>query len=590
MSFKTELVPFEATMQVALRVLEGIDTPRSLSVWLLSKYCLVDFYDPTAFSNELSLLDFNPNNYDQNTIDKLRDDYCATVLLSKLPPKEESPALRAAALDSLNECERSSLNTAINWCNESKIEAELDPFFYDGLPLNELRRAFARVMGRAPSLSKVIERSSFTAGASLMLSRRKASPASKCVSPVSVTPDLAKLLLKNRPKGASIFDLHPLWANNAKWFLSPGNLVSTVPKNIKTDRTIAMEPEINQFLQRGLGELLSSRLKSFGIDLHDQSLNQRACLRANTCKYATIDFKNASNSIVARVVESLIPPDWWALLDACRSKYGTTDDRKHLDTSSWFEYHMMSSMGNGFTFELESVLFFSVCLALGVPEYDIYVYGDDLIIPQQFVESAIAVFKILGLQVNMEKSFTSGAFFESCGVYAFHGIDVTPFKIKDLLNGDKECIILANKIRWFSHSITGYNGCDRRFLSAYRYCCHRISSATYTKCRGPLNGTIALWCNVSETPLRYSCKRGSLHTFHLTPVSLPEKRRRTSEHVGLLYFRLFEGRFGLPVDAVGLPIPRERKGNFLRDETSTKYTISHQWIPERTWYEPGDWS
>jgi len=61
-----------------------------------------------------------------------------------------------------------------------------------------------------------------------------------------------------------------------QWFtIVPGNKVVTVPKNSKTDRIIAIEPTMNMYIQKGLGGCIRNCLRRVGVDLNDQTKNQR---------------------------------------------------------------------------------------------------------------------------------------------------------------------------------------------------------------------------------------------------------------------------------------------------------------------------
>lgn len=355
MSCKTNDLPFVDAVQVAMEVLEGIDSPRSLAVFKLCECYLLDKTTRSfsRFAAELDSLSFNTNWYDQNTIAAFRDDYCATVLLSKLPPSGGSSELSDRAIEAFKEGEAVSLRVTKDWLNLSKIEAKL---WSEGVSLSTIQDTLRSVLGRCPSFQRLSDAGYFTEGASVLMSRSQASAARKCEEGLSVTAPLAVRLTRDQ------VNLNPMLNNRTSWFLSPGNLVTTVPKNIKTNRTIAMEPEINAFFQRSVGDVIRQRLLKRGIDLNDQTLNQRACLAAQSQEFATIDLRNASNSVNARVCEALLPPDWFDTLDVCRSQYGTFNNRSSIrgrngvirHDDSWFEYSMLSSMGNGFTFELES--------------------------------------------------------------------------------------------------------------------------------------------------------------------------------------------------------------------------------------------
>jgi len=64
---------------------------------------------------------------------------------------------------------------------------------------------------------------------------------------------------------------------------------------------------------------------------------------------------------------------------------------------------------------------------------DVYVYGDDLIVPSKEVEDVISGLETAGLKVNRSKSFAKSAFRESCGIDAFAGVNVTPVYARHLM-------------------------------------------------------------------------------------------------------------------------------------------------------------
>lgn len=135
-----------------------------------------------------------------------------------------------------------------------------------------------------------------------------------------------------------------------------GNKVTTVPKNSKTDRVIAIEPLMNMYVQKGIGGAIRHSLRSVGINLNDQTSNQRLAREGSLQgKLATVDLSSASDSVSLLLVEELLPPDWVAAIKLCRSPCGVLPD------GSVINYQKVSSMGNGFTFELESLIFWAAC-------------------------------------------------------------------------------------------------------------------------------------------------------------------------------------------------------------------------------------
>jgi hypothetical protein len=60
------------------------------------------------------------------------------------------------------------------------------------------------------------------------------------------------------------------------------------------------------------------------------------------------------------------------------------------------------------------------------------VYGDDIVVHSADAENAMHILESFGFVVNRDKSFVKGFFKESCGVDAFHGVDVTPVRFRTL--------------------------------------------------------------------------------------------------------------------------------------------------------------
>jgi hypothetical protein len=107
-------------------------------------------------------------------------------------------------------------------------------------------------------------------------------------------------------------------------------------------------------------------------------------------------------------------------------------------------------------------------IAQGVPRNKAYrsvwVYGDDIILPTLDVETAISALEIVGLRVNEDKSCFSGCFRESCGVDACMGVDVTPIKIKKVIQQPgittiSSYIAYSNELFWL-----GYWNLSRRLI------------------------------------------------------------------------------------------------------------------------------
>lgn len=244
-----------------------------------------------------------------------------------------------------------------------------------------------------------------------------------------------------------------------------GNRVAFVPKDCKTKRTIAVEPRWNVFFQKGMGVVLRRALQREGIDLDDQSWNQwlaqQGSLRNN---YATLDLASASDSVSYELVKLLLPKEWVTVLEHLRSPYFSLKGK-------WYRSEKWSSMGNGYTFELESIIFYS--LIYSICGSDCSVYGDDLIFPQERYSEIVDLLTFAGFSVNQKKSFATGPFRESCGGDFFNGVKVTPIYWKDPLN-DQGTLRLVNQITVLAQRISGDHSRDRRFRRVWGDLVHRL--------------------------------------------------------------------------------------------------------------------
>jgi uncharacterized protein YjeT (DUF2065 family) len=197
------------------------------------------------------------------------------------------------------------------------------------------------------------------------------------------------------------------------------------------------------YLQKGLGDILRQKLLTCGINLNSQLENQEG---AKDLSLATIDFSMASDSVSQGLVSYLFPKAWVDLIQDLRSEFGVLPD------GTLHRYSKVSSMGNGFTFELESLIFLALALAV-VPtseQHRVKVYGDDVIIPVECVEDFINVSQVAGFKVNVEKSHYSGVFRESCGIHVHDGHDVTPFFIRKPVKTLSDLFLVHNQLyRWW---------------------------------------------------------------------------------------------------------------------------------------------
>jgi len=227
------------------------------------------------------------------------------------------------------------------------------------------------------------------------------------------------------------------------------SVLFTVPKKSEIDRVACKEPEINMTLQRAVGKYIRHKLKRVGIDLRDQTRNQKLAKVALVDDLATVDLSAASDSITTQCVLRLLPLDYFWLLDELRV-HTTLIDGVPVDLN------MFSSMGNGFTFELESLLFYALTRATAWATRSkgvVSVYGDDIICSRFMIGQLTDVFAWYGFSINAKKSHSTGLFRESCGKHYHNSLDVTPFYLRVPIRQKTDVIRFLNHLlKWDGRS------------------------------------------------------------------------------------------------------------------------------------------
>lgn len=218
-----------------------------------------------------------------------------------------------------------------------------------------------------------------------------------------------------------------------------GSKASTVEKNDSIRRMICVEPTANMFLQQGIMEMLYKRMKVVGLDVESlPDVHQElARLSSLTQQFATIDWSSASDCMSIGLLRWLIPPKWFDIIDRIRT---TTT---HINGEP-VSLNMFSTMGNAVTFPLETLIFWTLAVAVlqsskpGLslfPEWEdqrtCSVFGDDCIVPSHIASKYIDVMEELGFMINREKSHVGPEKFrESCGGDYLAGRSVRPYYIK----------------------------------------------------------------------------------------------------------------------------------------------------------------
>jgi len=398
---------------------------------------LRDTVIPTDLTNQLVLRI-------QNLPPSVKADYLKREFLSKYVSHETDPPevrrIRAINKWLATERENEATNERLLITSE---EYNLLPRVTFNRFVSWCRDFIRDIIGDTPPIDSLI--GTFSGGASTSRSRMRSSPSSKYVGEAHVTPSALGFF-------STIVDEMPGWLGLAEPFsvkMVRGNVLFTVPKKTDIDRVACKEPDLNMFMQKGVGDYFRSQLRRSGINLNDQSINQSLARKGSeNGSLVTLDLSSASDSVSEGLVALLLPECWFTLLDALRCRVTIIDGEEHRN-------HMFSSMGNGFTFELESLLFYTLTKATAYftgTRGVVSVYGDDIICPANMSHDLIWVLQYFGFSTNVDKSCIEGPYRESCGGHYWNGFDITPFYIREPIERLDQLIDVANKLRKWGES------------------------------------------------------------------------------------------------------------------------------------------
>jgi hypothetical protein len=437
-------------LNVASSLCENIGSPRALSVWLLIKY---------GEWNELLRLTCDPNNY--LDAKSFGDDYQVTAMLQKNPRLPTGIDLEKAALDKFWEMEQTCAET--NKRFQEFYEGRISPSREVSRCLEKAQRHISRILGplSRSKLSFAERNMRFGPGATTSLSGVVTQGKKYSRRTLDVTP---------RALDFRTFSFPVEWREFASDIrLRKSSKMRVVPKNAKTGRTICIEPDLNIFIQLGQGALIRDCLLRDGLDLNTQAFNQflaREAWREDLC---TMDLSGASDTVSREAVWYLLPFEWADFLHFSRTDFVEVPGLGEVELNKW------SSMGNGYTFELETLIFYGIllgaCEEMGLRFDYVTAYGDDLIFPNAARELIQSTLEFLGFKVNCEKTFGKGSFHESCGTDWFKGQNVRPvFLRSDHHDFPTVCYIIANGLITWSQRRFGAGHRDIRCFPSWLRC------------------------------------------------------------------------------------------------------------------------
>lgn len=219
-----------------------------------------------------------------------------------------------------------------------------------------------------------------------------------------------------------------------------------------------MEPTAMQYAQQALLEAILDSLRSWTgthrsrrlrfdslnrlLGFDDQTPNQEMA-REGSLKgnLATLDLSEASDRVSNQLVREMLRnhPHLHGAVDACRSR------KADVPGHGVFRLAKFASMGSALTFPIEAMVFLTIIFIgiereLNMPldhrtvkrfSEQVRVYGDDIIVPVDYVQSVVGELEAFGFRVNTSKSFWNGKFRESCGREYYSGEDVSIVRVRE---------------------------------------------------------------------------------------------------------------------------------------------------------------
>jgi hypothetical protein len=426
---------------IFLALCQKADTPRSLAAWLL--------FQANEYEQLVSLTT-DPSHYLDTEAYRFSKDRAVSDFFSKYRD------FSIPGIDLEAECVGSFFKDE-EQC--AKTNARLSPFLNNGPFQDPSDLHIAGILQRmAKRVSEILGR------LPLELAGARFGPGATYGDKGALTTVPDKMTSRlTTTRGA--WALSPLWERTA-WYravvtspqssplFTQGNRFTTVPKSAKKLRGIAVEASLNVFYQLGVGRLIRDRLFRTGIDLDFGQARHRERARAasRSGAYSTIDLSSASDNVCTHLVRLLIPPQWLDLLNCLRSP-------KTYIGGKWVYLNKFSSMGNGFTFELETLIFYVIAVEachIAQCDSDVLVYGDDIIIPSPAGELCTSLLRFLGFRPNPKKTFLTGVFRESCGGDFFNGTAVRPFYLKEFPDEPQKTFSLINGLGRLAQAVEDY--------------------------------------------------------------------------------------------------------------------------------------
>lgn len=362
----------------------------------------------------------------------------------------------------------------------------------------------------------------------------------------------------------------------------PARLIA-VPKTATKPRLISIEPSYNQFIQQGIHTVLKRALGLVPIcDYKSQEPNRRLAKQGSISGHlATVDLSEASDRVHYGLLKAMFGfnPSFISYLEATRSRSVLLPDGSELALNKF------ASMGSALTFPLES-MYFTTLVVAAICKTDgdysasaikrwsrsnlVRIYGDDIIVPVEYVPELYRTLEAVGLKVNLDKSFHTGNFRESCGADYWMGHEVQPIYAR----------VRTPKTTRDVKEIVSYVSLHNQFYGRFGDC--RITSFLEGVIRGLLpdipfgnpedSGDLVLSGNPTVERYNKSLWRGERRGY----VTVPKRKRSRASSDAVLHASLSRVK-GSPTNF--LQIGAIDKDHLSHHSRPTSAVIRRRWVP-----------
>jgi hypothetical protein len=286
--------------------------------------------------------------------------------------------------------------------------------------------------------------------------------------------------------------------------------LTLVPKDFRGPRGVFIHNVLSMRVQQGQRSLIEAAVEKRcpAIRLKRQDLNQeQAHIGSYNRSVATLDLSEASDRISKSLVSYLFRYTHWRFIASSRASHCVLPfGRPH-------RLKMFAPMGSALCFPLQSSIFASIVICSIYYYYtgsyvltdmslvdrianSVRVYGDDITVPSETFAIVVDALESFGLKVNKHKSFVHGFFRESCGYDAYHGVEITPPRLRIDLDSFGSANDFASLTAFHNRLRLRYRGLVRTTQYLELLTRQRWSCVGYTS-RPEVNPT-SLYCDATE--------------------------------------------------------------------------------------------